>query len=409
MKKQDLKKYARLIARKGVNVQKDQPVTVTASVNDADFVHMVVDECYKAGASKVTVDWVDDKLTIMDYKYATVDTLKEFPRWKQEQWKHKQKTLPATIYIDSSDPDALKAIDQNKQMAVRKSVSPKVWKFRRPMEGHYQWTIVALPSEAWAKKLFPEDTKKNAVEKLWKAIMKTARLEGDPVKNWQEHADDLAEKCRKLNALDIETLTYHNDHGTDFTVGLMKEASFCAGSETTYEGVSFLPNMPTEECFTSPDKHTAQGTVMASLPLSLMGKVISDFGFTFKDGKVVDVIAKNEEDKAVLQKLISMDEGAAYLGEVALVPFDSPVNQTGLLFYNTLFDENAVCHLAIGMGFEDVIPGYDKLTEEEKKALPLNDSVIHTDFMIGTSDLSIVATTRSGEKVTIFENGVFAI
>lgn len=409
MKRSDLQKYARLIAVSGANVQKDQPVQIAASVHDADFVHMVVDECYKAGASKVTVDWDDDDLVLLDYKYASVNTLKEFPKWKQEQWKLRQKTLPASIYIDSSDPDALKSIDQDKQMAVRKSLSPKIWKYRRPMEGHYQWTIVALPSEAWAKKLFPEDSKKKAVEKLWQAIMKTARLEGDPVQNWKEHSDDLSSKCDKLNALDIKTLTYHNSLGTDFTVGLMKEARFCAASETTYEGVTFLPNMPTEECFTSPDKRTANGTVMASLPLSLMGKVISDFGFTFKDGKVVDVIARSEEDKVVLQKLVSMDEGAAYLGEVALVPFDSPVNQTGLLFYNTLFDENAVCHLAIGMGFEDVIPGYNTFTEEEKKALPLNDSVIHTDFMIGTDDLSIIAETRSGEKVTIFENGVFAI
>lgn len=409
MKRSDLKKYAHLIAVSGANVQKDQPVQISASVKDADFVHMVVDECYKAGASKVQVDWSDDALTILDYKYATEETLKEFPKWKQEQWKHRAKTLPASIYIDSSDPDALKAIDQNKQMAVRKSVSPKIWKYRRPMEGHYQWTIVALPSEPWAKKLFPQDTKKAAMEKLWNAIMKTARLEGDPVENWKNHSANLAAKCKTLNDLHIKTLTYHNSLGTDFTVGLMPEAIFCAGAETTYEGVTFQPNMPTEECFTSPDKRTANGTVMASLPLSLMGKVISGFGFTFKDGKVVDIIAKSDEDKAVLQKLVSMDEGASYLGEVALVPFDSPVNQTGLLFYNTLFDENAVCHLAIGMGFEDVIPGYEKFTEEQKKNLPLNDSVVHTDFMIGTADLSIIATTESGEKVTIFENGVFAL
>ena len=209
--------------------------------------------------------------------------------------------------------------------------------------------------------------------------------------------------------MNIKTLTYHNSKGTDFTVGLMPQAVFAAGAEDTFEGITFQPNMPTEECFTSPDKRTANGTVMASLPLSLMGKVVSDFGFTFKDGKVVDVIARNEEEKKMLSDLVNMDEGASYLGEVALVPFDSPINQTGLLFYNTLFDENAVCHLAIGMGFTDVIPGYEKMTEEERKALPLNDSVVHTDFMIGTADLSIVAETESGKTVQIFKDGTWAI
>lgn len=409
MKRTDLQKYARLIARVGANVQKGQQAIITASVTESEFAHMVVEECYKAGASKVTVDWSDDDLTILDYKYASTKDLKEFPTWKKEQWKYKAKNLPAMIYIDSKDPDVLKSIDQNKQMEVRKHVSPLVWKYRKPMEGHYQWTIVALPSPAWAKKLFPNDTKKAAMEKLWAAIMDTARLHGDPVKNWQEHSANLASKCKILNDLDIKTLTYKNNAGTDFSVSLFPEAKFCAGVETTYEGVPFQPNMPTEECFTSPDKYTANGKVMASLPLSLMGKVIQNFGFVFKDGKVIETVAENDEDKAMLDKLVSMDEGASYLGEVALVPFDSPVNQTGLLFYNTLFDENAVCHLAIGMGFEDVIPGYDKLTEEQKKALPLNDSVIHTDFMVGTKDLSIVATTRSGEQVQIFKDGTWAI
>ncbi|MCF0136269.1 MAG: aminopeptidase [Lachnospiraceae bacterium] len=409
MKKTDLKKYARLIARKGANVQPGQQVVVAAAVTDADFVHMVVDECYKAGASTVSVEWGDDALTLLDYKYADVKDLQEFPRWLQEKWKYRAKKLPARIYIDSSDPDALAAIDQNKQMAVRKVISPKVWKYRKPMEGHYQWTIVAMPSEAWAKKLFPEDTGKQAVEKLWQAIMTTTRLHGDPVKNWEEHSANLAAKCAILNGMNIKTLTYHNSKGTDFTVGLMPQAVFAAGAEDTFEGITFQPNMPTEECFTSPDKRTANGTVMASLPLSLMGKVVSDFGFTFKDGKVVDVIARNEEEKKMLSDLVNMDEGASYLGEVALVPFDSPINQTGLLFYNTLFDENAVCHLAIGMGFTDVIPGYEKMTEEERKALPLNDSVVHTDFMIGTADLSIVAETESGKTVQIFKDGTWAI
>lgn len=409
MRKSELEKYARLIARKGVNVQPGQLVTVNANVHDAEFARMVVKECYAAGAAKVDVDWTDDEMTALHYQYADTKALSEFPKWEAEKWKYNAKHLPCKIYIDSSDPDAMNAIDQDKMMKVRRARSPKIWKFRKPMEGHYQWTIVAMPSPAWAKKLFPEDTEKSAMEKLWKAIVKTARLEGDPVKNWDAHTKNLADKCAMLNALHIKKLTLKNSLGTDFTVGLMPQAIFCAGSETTFEGVTFLPNMPTEECFTSPDNTTAEGTVMAALPLSLMGKVVKDFGFRFEKGRVVEVIARNEEEKQMLETLVAMDEGAARLGEVALVPFTSPVNETGLLFYNTLFDENAVCHLAIGMGFNDVIPGYDTLTEEEKAALPLNDSSIHTDFMIGTADLSIVSENEDGTETVIFKDGTWAI
>jgi len=409
MKKTELEQYARLIARKGVNVQKGQQVIINAAVQDAAFARMVAKECYDAGAIKVDMDWVDDEMTALNLTRADTKALSEFPKWEAEKWKYKAKHLPCMIYIDSSDPDAMNAVDQEKMMAVRRARSPKIWKYRRPMEGHYQWTIVALPSPAWAKKLFPQESTPRAVEKLWQAIRKTARLEGDAVQNWNDHSRDLAGKCAALNALHIKKLIYHNSLGTDLTVGLMPQARFCAGEETTFEGVPFQPNMPTEECFTSPDNTTAEGIVMASLPLSFMGKVLEGFGFRFEKGRVVEVFARNEEEKQLLESMVGMDEGASRLGEVALVPFSSPINETGLLFYNTLFDENAVCHLAVGMGFNDVIPGYEAMSEEERAALPLNDSSLHVDFMIGTADLSIESENEDGSRTVIFKNGNWAI
>lgn len=409
MRQSDLKKYARLIARIGVNIKKGQPVVISADVSDAYFVRYVVDECYKAGASSVDVEWSDDPVSVMHYRYMSTEALKEFPLWREEKLKYRAQKLPCMIHIESSDPDAFKAVDQEKMMDVRKAVSPIIWKYRKPMEDKYQWTIVALPGREWAMKLFPDDTPKAAVEKLWQAIMKTARLEGNPVANWKAHSADLDAKCAKLNAMKIKTLCYHNEAGTDFTVGLIPGTKFCGGKGVTRSGRKYMPNMPTEECFISPDKTTANGKVMASKPLSVMGKVIKDFGFVFKDGKVSQIIARSEEERALLERLTTIDEGASMLGEVALVPFDSPVNETGLLFFNTLFDENACCHLAIGRGFEEVIEGVEKMNEEQIAAFGINESTVHTDFMIGTSDLSITATTESGETVKIFDRGTWAI
>jgi aminopeptidase len=282
-------------------------------------------------------------------------------------------------------------------------------KYREQMDNKYQWTIVGIPGEAWAKKIFKEDSTKVAIKKLWDAILTTTRIYGDPIKNWQLHNENLKDKYTKLNDMGIKTLHYSASNGTDFHVSIKECMVFNGGDETTLDGVIFQPNMPTEECFTSPDKYSANGVVYASKPLSVMGNVVKDFGFRFEGGKIVEVLAKEEKDKALLEKLISLDEGASMLGEVALVPFDSPVNQTGLLFYNTLYDENACCHLAIGRAFNECIRDFDKLSEEEIKAVDLNTSMTHVDFMIGTADLHIEADTYSGDRVVIFDNGTWAI
>ena len=407
MKKSDLKKYAKLIVKQGANVQKNQSVIINASIEALDFVRMVVEECYKAKARDVRVDWSDDELTSMHYKYQSVETLSEVKPWVEERAKDMVTTLPARIFIMSEDPDALKDVDKNKMMASRQAVSRVLKKYREAIENKHQWTIVGYPGEKWAQKVFPNEKKSKAKELLWEGIYKTTRLEGNLIKNWKEHNLFVKERCDFLNNLNIKTLNYKASNGTDFSVSLNGKTIFEGGYSQTIKGVKYNPNMPTEECFTSPDPRSANGKVFATKPLSLYGTVLKDFGFRFENGKVVEIYG-DEKTKEVLNGLINMDEGASRLGEVALVPFNSPVNETGILFFNTLYDENACCHLALGHGFEDVIKGFAKMSDEEKKAVGINDSMIHVDFMIGSSDLEITATTFDGKVVPIFKNGTWA-
>lgn len=410
MKVSEMRKYAKLIVRVGANVQKGQKVVIASNVEDAYFTKYVVEEAYKAKASMVEVDWGCDEITKLVYHYSKTDALKELPEYKIKRLEYRRDKLPAMIYIDSSDPDALKDVDQGKIMKVRAAQGPIIRPIRKQMENKYQWTIAAIPGEAWAKKVFPNLSKKQAVKALWEAIFKCARVEGDAVANWKAHNANLQEKCDKLNAMNIVKLIYKSKSSkTDFSVGLKKGLQFMGGGSYTYGGVYYNPNMPTEECFITPDKNTAEGKVFATKPLSLNGKVLENFGFEFKNGEVVRVIADDYHVADQLEDLMMLDDGAKRLGEVALVPFDSPVNKSKLLFYNTLFDENACCHLALGMGFEDTIKGYENMTREEIDAFDINDSIIHVDFMIGTKDLSIQAELEDGSKVAIFEKGTWAI
>ena len=410
MKKSLLKNYAKLIVKTGANVQKKQDVIIHSSVEIAEFTSYVVEACYKAGAREVRVEWSHTPITALHYKYQKVDVLAEINEWQHEKYKHNIKTLPAQIHLISDDPDGLKEVDQNKMTQVRSIIGPVVMKYREQMENKYQWTIAGIPGKAWAKKVFPELNEKKAIEALWDAILSVSRAkDGNPIENWNEHNANVVDKCKKLNDLCIKTLTYKSSNGTDFTVGLHDCTVFEGGISRTLNGVTYNPNIPTEECFVSPDKTTACGTVMSTKPLSVMGKLVDKFGFVFEEGKIVKVLAENDEHKDVLEKLISLDEGARMLGEVALVPFNSPINMTGLLFYNTLYDENACCHLAIGRAFNECIRDYDKLSEEEIKAVGLNQSMIHVDFMIGSEDLSIVAETYDGKTVQIFKDGNWAI
>ena len=406
MKQTILRKYARLIARAGVNIQKGQEVIIGCDLDQPKFVEMLVDECYKAGAKKVTVRFDYQPLEKLHVRHQSVTTLAKVEEWEKERLRHYTETLPCRIYLASEDPDGLKGIDQKKMTKASQKSYPIVKPFYDEMENKYQWCIAAVPGAAWAKKLFPELTKNQAIEKLWEAILFTSRVTDDPVAAWDAHNKDLHDRCAYLNSLGIAELHYKGDNGTDLTVGMIPEAVFKGGGDTTLGGVFFNPNIPTEECFISPMRGKAEGIVYATMPLSYRGELIENFSVRFENGKAVEVRA--ERNQELLEQMISMDEGAAYLGECALVPVDSPISEYGLLFYETLFDENAACHLALGEGFADTIDGFENKTLEECRALGINDSMIHVDFMIGYEGLDIDAITHDGRTVPIFRRGKWA-
>lgn len=407
MNKTRLRKYANLIARCGVNVQKGQEVYISAELDQPEFVAMVVDECYKAGASKVTVDWSYQPLTKLNVRHCSKKVLGGMDKWQLERWEHQAEVLPCKIYLMSEDPDGLKGVNQKKFAGAMASRSKLIKPIRNKMENKYQWCIAAVPGKGWAKKVFPGERSSVAMEKLWEAILSTSRVNDDPIEAWNQHNADLAARCNYLNSLGIKELKYKASNGTDFRVGLLPNAIFMAGGEETLgRGVYYNPNIPTEEVFTSPRKGDADGIVYSSKPLSYGGQLIDNFSIKFENGKITEV--KAEQNEELLRELVNMDEGAAFLGEVALVPYSSPINESGLLFYNTLFDENAVCHLAFGRGFTNTIKGYENYTEAELHEMGINDSIVHEDFMIGTKDLSITAICEDGKEIAIFKDGEWA-
>ncbi len=406
MKKTVLRKYAQLIAKCGVNVQKGQEVQINAGLDQPEFVKMVVEECYKLGAKTVKVDWDYQPLAKINVRYRSLKTMSELGEVEEAKLQHAVKVLPCRIYLESDDPDGLKGINQKKVAQAQQKRYPLIKKYRDQMENKYQWCIAAVPGEAWAKKLFPNLSKHQAMEKLWEAILSTSRVTDDPIKAWDEHNKDLLNRCNYLNSLGIKELHYTSANGTDFTVGMIPEAIFKGGGDTSLQNIYFNPNIPSEECFISPMKGKAEGIVYATKPLSFRGELIENFWIRFENGKAVEWHA--EKNGELLDKMITMDEGAAYLGECALVPYDSPISNSELLFYNTLFDENAACHLALGMGFADTIKDFEKKTLEECRALGVNDSMIHVDFMIGSEDLNITAITNDGKEIAVFKNGNWA-
>ncbi len=406
MKKSRLRKYASLIARTGVNIQKGQTVIVQAELDQPEFVKMVVEECYRAGASKVEVEWSYQPLTKIHVRHRSLKTLSTVENWEVEKLRHRADKLPAMIYLLSEDPDGLNGINQEKHMKSYQARYRIIKPFRDQMDTHYPWCIAAVPGAAWAKKMFPNERVSRAIELLWEAILDTSRVDEDPVQAWNEHNRDLAERCRYLNSLEIESLEYTASNGTQLTVGMIPDAEFLGGGEYTQEGQFFNPNIPTEEVFITPMRGSAEGVVYSSRPLSYRGQLIENFSIRFENGRAVEVHAEKNEE--LLRQMIAMDDGAACLGECALVPYDSPIRRSELLFYNTLFDENAACHLALGEGFRNCIKNFSQYTLEECHAKGVNDSMIHEDFMIGTDDLCIIAHTRDGKHVPIFKDGNWA-
>lgn len=407
MEKNVLREYAKLLAVKGANVQKNQEVVIVAELDQPEFVKMLVEECYRAGAGKVTVEWTYQPLRKLDVRYQKEKVLSKVEDWEIEKIKHRVKTLPAMIYLESEDPDGLCGINQ-KKMAKCLGIRRGIFKpYRDEMDNKYQWCIAAVPGKAWAKKLFPNERTSTAVEKLWEAILYTARAQGDPIKNWEEHNADLKNRYEYLNSLKITELHYESANGTDLRVGLLPQSRFMGGSDLLLgSDVEYNANIPSEEVFTAPDRNRAEGIVYASMPLSYQGALIEDFYFVLKDGKIVEAHAQKGEE--LLNSILDTDEGARYLGECALVPYDSPIRNSGILFYNTLFDENASCHIAFGEGYSSCVQDYEKYTLDEIREMGVNNSIVHVDFMIGTADLSITAKTEDGKEIPIFRNGNWA-
>ena len=406
MKKTVLREYARLIVRCGVHVQKGQEVLVYADLDQPEFVQMVVEEAYKAKAKKVTVQWNYQPLQKIHTRYQSVKTMGAVEEWEKARLQHYVDVVPARIHLVSEDPDGLKGVNMEKLAKARQLSYPIVKPYHDQLENRDQWCIAAVPGVAWAKKVFPGLSKSQAVEKLWEAILSTSRVDEDPVRAWEKHNADLQARCDYLNRLGIESLHYTADNGTDLTVGMIPEARFCGGGEMSLQGIFFNPNIPTEECFISPMRGKAEGIVYATKPLSYQGQLIENFSVRFENGRAVEV--KAEKGEELLKTLIAMDEGAAYLGECALVPQASPIAESGLLFYNTLFDENAACHLALGMGFADTIEDFQNKSLDECRALGINDSMIHEDFMIGCDTMNIDAVCADGRVVPVFRNGNWA-
>ena len=406
MKKTVLREYARLIVRSGLNIQKGQTLIIRAGLDQPEFVQMVVEEAYKAKAKEVIVEWSYQPLTKTHTRYQSLKTMAEVKPWELARLEHYCQVLPARLHLLSADPDGLKGVNMSKISKASQMSYPIVKPYQERRENKEQWCVAAVPGVAWAKKVFPGLPRGQAVEKLWEAILSASRVCEDSVQAWVEHGANLLERCEKLNKLKIRSLHYTADNGTDFTVGMMQEGVWRGGGDKSLQNIEFNPNIPTEEVFISPKKGEAEGIVYSSMPLSYRGQLIDKFWLRFEGGKAVEVGAEQGEE--ALKEMVSMDEGAAYLGECALIPQNSPICKSGILFYNTLFDENASCHLAMGRGYADTIDGFENMTREECHKLGLNDSMIHVDFMIGCDSMNIDATCADGSVVRIFENGNWA-
>lgn len=406
MKKTTLRNYAKLIAVMGVNVQKGQDVFIDADPDQPDFVMTLAEECYKAGARNVFVDMDYLPMEKIHLKYCSLDELSKVRPWEIAKLKYKKENLPCAIYLASHDPDGLKGADQAKLSESRRRRYPVFKPYEDATENKFQWCVAAVPGEKWAKKLFPGLRKQAAVEKLWEAILTSSRAIGDPIENWKEHNASIAARCEKLNSLNIRYLEYKSPNGTDLKVGFSDKALFCGGSEPTLSGTYFNANIPSEEIYTTPDKFATEGIVYSTMPLSYRGQLIEDFFVRFEKGRAVEWDAK--KNASLLGEMIKMDKGSCYLGECALVPFDSPIRQSGILFFNTLFDENASCHLALGDGYTNCIKGFETMKKADLKKIGVNESMTHVDFMIGSADLNIDAVTRDGKRVPIFRKGGWA-
>ena len=404
-----LHEYAALLIRIGLNIQKGQRLVISSPVECAYFARLCAEEAYAAGCREVVMNWHDDAMARLKYLHADDEIFDTVPLWRRHFFNDHALEGAAYLAISASDPENFRGVEHSRIVRAQQASGKALKDFDRlQMCGSFPWCIASVPIPSWAKTVFPDVSEEEAMEKLWDAIFASVRISGDGtcVEKWHQHLATLHSRVEKLNALNFRSLHYTNSLGTDLTVELPEGHVWEAGNDVTLSGQEYVANMPTEELYTSPLKTGVNGVVYASMPLVHDGSIIDGFHFVVRDGKIVEAHAQKGEE--TLRGAISVDEGASYFGEVALVPYDSPISNQKILFYNTLFDENAACHIAFGEAYP-CLQGGQKMTKEELKAHGLNDSITHVDFMIGTPDLSIVGTTHDGREVPVFVNGNFAI
>ena len=404
-----LREYARLLVEVGMNLQPGQTARIGAAVECAPLARLCVEACYDRGARDVALDWSDSFITRQRYLRAEEEVFSRFPHWQEEKYNWMLEQGCASLAIVGSDPEMLKGVDPARiQTAEKAAAQPTKRWYDAMMANRFQWCVGAYPTLAWAEKMFPDKKGQAALDALWEAIFSVCRITGDgrATERWQAHVEATARRARQLNDYNFKTLHYVNSLGTDLTITLPEHHVWAGGADVNEAGVPFVANIPTEEIFTAPRWDGVEGRVYAALPLALNGNLVKNFWMEFKGGRIVGVHA--EEGEQVLLDSIGLDEGSSYLGEVALVPYDSPIRNLGLLFYETLFDENASCHLAFGAAYPNCVKGGETMSEEAQKAAGLNQSANHVDFMVGTADLSITGVTHDGREVPVFVNGNFA-
>ncbi len=404
-----LQKYARMCITVGINLKQGQPLYITTDINSADFARMIAKEAYLNGAKDVHIQFIDEKFAKVRFDNApdaafteAQDFLQLVPRMGAIEKGY------AFVSIVSDDPEILKDCDPKKIATNGKTRSMLMKDFSaKLMNNESQWLVIAAVSDASAKKVFPNDTVEVAREKLWNAYFDICRVdENDITKNWSKHVTYLKDKVKWLNDNDFDRLLIKSSNGTDLTLGLVENHIWAGGGDTTLDGHYFMPNLPTEEVFCMPHKDRVDGVVKSSKPLIFRGNLIDEFSLTFKDGKVIDFDAKVGYD--TLKGLLDTDEGARHLGEVALVPFDSPISKSNLIFYNTLYDENASCHLAFGKAYGSNVKDGETMKEEDFAKFGRNSSLVHEDFMFGTIDTEIIGVKKDGTEVCVFKKGNYA-
>lgn len=405
MDKNLLKKYAMLAVNTGVNIKKDNILVITSPIETAEFARLIAKEAYNFGAKEVIVHYSDQQLTKIKLENSSLETISDYPSWMAEGYNYYARQGACFISIAANDPDGLKGVSVEKIGESQKARTTALKEYYdNSMSNKCRWCVLSVPTLSWAKKVFPNLSDEKALESLWDVIFKTVRVDTkDPIKAWENHNAYLEEKIKFMNDNNFKSVHLKSSNGTDLNIELPEGHIWAGGSEEDVKGIPFNANMPTEEIFTLPKKTGVNGIVYSSKPLSYSGNLIDNFSITFEDGRAIDFTAETGYD--ILKQMLESDEGAKYLGEVAFVPYNSPISNSKLIFFNTLFDENAACHLAFGRAYESCVKNADKYSEEELEKMGVNNSVIHVDFMIGTSDLEITGINKNGETIKIFSNG----